>query len=394
MLTGLSLSLIGFAAGQVSLLFGHRSQTMLLRHLLIGCVPVLAGCAGAVAPTERAADGPPERGGNRKPSEPIVLPHSDSVVGLAFTPDGKTLISSDNELIRLWDVASSKEKAVLKNGNSGPKPVAISPDGKLLAAGNWDTTVRLWDATSGAEIATLTGHAGPVLTVSFSPDSSLLASGGRSVKWGENAEVKLWDLRTRTVVASLSGVTDPVGRLSFSPDGKTIAVGGVGSSVFLWDIATKQVLKTLKGQASVSVVVWSQAGDKVVSGGNDIRIWNPTTGDLLVMLPVGDKTDDCFGLAISKDGKLLASGSHRGNIKVWDVASGEARLTLRQAPTQNNPTFGRVENLSKEMENNVYCVAISPDDSLLAAGVGPTVRIWDLRMLLATNTGVPEKQSK
>src|SRR6516165_4960486 len=108
-----------------------------------------------------------------EPKERIVLPHSDSVICIAFTPDGKTLISSGNESIRLWDVASGKEKAALTRGRSSAKAVAVSPDGKLLASGNWDTTVRLWDSASGAELATLTGHTGPLLTVAFSPDGSL-----------------------------------------------------------------------------------------------------------------------------------------------------------------------------------------------------------------------------
>jgi WD40 repeat protein len=317
-----------------------------------------------------------------EPKERIVLPHSDSVICIAFTPDGKTLISSGNESIRLWDVASGKEKAALTRGRSSAKAVAVSPDGKLLASGNWDTTVRLWDSASGAELATLTGHTGPLLTVAFSPDGSLLASGGRDEKW-EKAEVKLWDLRTRTELASLPGVADPVSRLAFSPDGKTVAVGDIRGRVFLWDVASKKVRQCLKGHTSVSGVIWSRDGRRLVSGGNDIRIWDPATGKLLATLPVGDDTDDCFGLAIAKDGKLLASGSHRGNIKIWDIATGKAALTLKQAPPKAKPTLKPIRELSKEVENDVNCVALSPDDTLLAAGVGPTVRIWDIKTLLS-----------
>jgi WD40 repeat protein len=328
-------------------------------------------------------------------AERIVLPHSDSVICIAFTPDGKTLISSGGESIRLWDVASGKEKAALTRGRSSAKAVAVSPDGKLLASGNWDATVRLWDGASGREIATLAGHTGPLLTVAFSPDGSLLASGGRDLKW-KKAEVKLWDLRTRAELASLRGVADPVSRLAFSPDGKTIAVGDIRGRVFLWDVASKKVRRCLKvkGHTSVSEVIWSCDGRRLVSGGNDIRIWDPARGELLATLPVGDDTDDCFGLAITKDGKLLASGSHRGNIRVWDIATGKVKLTLKRAPPNAKPTLKPIRELLKEFENDVYCVALSPDDTLLAAGVGPTVRIWDIKLLLSTNAGAAEKQSK
>ncbi len=359
---------------------------MRLRHLLFGCSLVLAGCTYGAAPTSTAfpADEPPGGDGKRDPKGPIVLPHSDSVVGVAFTPDGKTLVASDNNSVRLWDTATGKEKAALKNGKSGAKPVAVSLDGKLIAAGNWDKTVRLWDGAGGAEVATLVGHVGPVLTVAFSPDGALLATGGRSESWVGEAQVKLWDLRTRTESASLPGIADPVGKLAFSPDGKTLAVGDVRGGLVLWDVASKQVRQRLKGQTSVSIVVWSPDGRRLVSGGSDIRIWESDTGKLLTTLPVGDNTDDCFGLAITKDGKLLASGSHRGNIKVWDVRTGEAKLTLQRAPVRVEPTVRPIQELGKDMVNNAYCVALSPDDSLLAAGVGPTVRIWDIKSLLPT----------
>ena len=316
-----------------------------------------------------------------EPTELAVLRESGSVISVAFMPDGKTLVTSGNKSIKLWDVATGKERLALAEGRSDAKAVAVSPDGKLLASGNWDTTVRLWDAASGAEVATLKGHTGPLLTVAFSPDGSLLASGGRDAKWAK-AEVKLWDVPTRTELASLPDVADPVGRLAFSPDGKTVAVGDIRGTVFFWDVASKKTRACPKVHKSVSRVIWSSDGRRVVSGGNDIRIWEPTTDKVLATLPVGDDTDDCFGLAITKDGRLLASGSHRGNIKIWDATTGEAKVTVRQALQGGKVTVGKVEDLSKEMEKNVYCVAFSPDDALLAACVGPTVRIWDIKALL------------
>lgn len=310
-----------------------------------------------------------------EPKERIVLRYSNSVISTVFTPDGNTLISSDHESIRLWDVPSSNEKASLRRDNSVPKGVAVSPNGKLIATGNWDTTVRLWDIVSGTEIAALKGHTGPVLTVAFSPNGSFLASGARDKKW-EKAEVKLWDLHTRTELASLPGVADPVGRLAFSPDGKTVAVGDLSGKVFLWDVASKKVRVCFEGPNYVSKVIWSHDGSMLISGGNDIRIWNPVTGKQIATLPVGDDTDSAFGLAITKDDKLLVSGSHRGIIRVWDIATRETKLTLRQA--------------SKEFNDAVYCVTLSPDNTLLAAGVGPTVRIWDIKAHLSAAAAVAE----
>jgi WD40 repeat protein len=162
--------------------------------------------------------------------------------------------------------------------------------------------------------------------------------------------------------------------------------------VFLWDVASKKVRLTLKAPASVSNVIWSPNGKVLISGGSDIRVWDPATGKLIRSFPVGDATDSAFGLAITKDGKLLASASHRGNIQIWDVATGEARLTLKKPPSKAAPTVKPLGELGKELAGNVYCVAISPDDTLLAAGVGRTVRIWDIKALL--NTDATEKPPK
>ena len=76
-----------------------------------------------------------------EPKEPAVLQHSTSVISIAFTPDGKTLVSSGGKVIKLWDIPSGKERTALPNGHA--KAIAVSSDGKWLATGNWDETVRL-----------------------------------------------------------------------------------------------------------------------------------------------------------------------------------------------------------------------------------------------------------
>jgi WD40 repeat protein len=80
----------------------------------------------------------------------IASGHTDVVSSAAFSPDGKTLASGTHDTtVKLWDVATGKEKATL-NGHTGDvTSVAFSPDGKTLASGSMDKTIKLWRVATG-----------------------------------------------------------------------------------------------------------------------------------------------------------------------------------------------------------------------------------------------------
>jgi WD40 repeat protein/serine/threonine protein kinase len=161
-----------------------------------------------------------------------------AVPGLAFGPDSRRLYSANasDPTLKAWDVAGEKPIFEIRKA-SGGAGVALSPDGRLLAAqdreeGTGDHVVRIWDAQTRAEWRTLKGHVSYVWKVAFSPDGRYLASGS----W--DSTVKVWDLKASAEPVTLRGHAGFIRSLAFSPDGRRLASasGYAGhGEVKVWD---------------------------------------------------------------------------------------------------------------------------------------------------------------
>ena len=147
-------------------------------------------------------------------------------------------MSKDNT-VRLWNPTTGQLLNTLTGHTDPVLSVAFSPDGKILASASGDNTVRLWNPTTGQLLNTLRGHlttsiagveVGAVLSVCFSPDGQILASGG-----ADNT-IRLWNPMTGQLLSTLTGHTDWVYSVCFSPDGRTLASGGGDNTVRLWKL--------------------------------------------------------------------------------------------------------------------------------------------------------------
>jgi WD40 repeat protein len=92
--------------------------------------------------------------------------------------------------VKLWDVNTGNCIKTLTGHTNWVWSVAFSPDGKTLVSSSYDQTVRLWDVTTGGCIRTLTGHTSKIYSVSFSPDGQIVASGS------DDQTARLWDAST------------------------------------------------------------------------------------------------------------------------------------------------------------------------------------------------------
>lgn len=269
---------------------------------------------GDVILIPEAKNHPPENWSTNNPEQtdsvtsaafsPYVLPgHSGGVESVAFSPDGRRLASTDAETLKLWDVASGKELAILRGhsvgGNLVVSSVAFSPDGNRLASGSWDKTVKLWDVASGEELATIKGHSGGVNSVVFSPDGSRLAS-------SDNETVMLWDVSSGRELATLQGHSYEVVRVAFSLDGTRLASAD-NKTVKLWDVASGRELATLDERfGRLTGMAFSPNGNRLAAriDADTVRMWDVANGKELSERP--DFAIPSEESPISPDGQIQA----------------------------------------------------------------------------------------
>jgi len=294
---------------------------------------------------------------------PAVELHHRSINSVAFSPDGKMLASaSDDQTIRLWDMASGESRRELKGHIGAVNSVAFSPDGKMLASASDDQTIRQWDVASGESRRELKGQTYIVWSVAFSPDGKMLASAS------DDETIRLWDVASGEPRRELKGQTYIVGQrfivrnVAFSPDGKMLASTSSDQTIRLWDVASGESRRELKGHTNyVKSVAFSPDGKMLASASDDqtIRLWDVASGESSAELK--GQTSWVRSVAFSPDGKMLASASDDQTIRLWDVASGESRRELK----------GHI--------NTVWSVTFSPDGKMLAsASSDQTIRLWNV----------------
>jgi WD40 repeat protein len=198
------------------------------------------------------------------------LRHPGPVDAIAFSPDGKLLAACGglgSGTTQVWDRDTGRQVV------ARPIPghaMRFSPDGTLLAIGS-DYTVRLWEVATWLELAILPGHPEPLVALAFSPDGKLLASGD----WG--GFLRLWDPAQKRQVLSRRMDTHVLGTLAFSPDGRRLVTGG--SVVRFWDVGVLRELATMNGEDGPAdrfarERLWAAAAVASLPGGHDGAVVN------------------------------------------------------------------------------------------------------------------------
>lgn len=238
--------------------------------------------------------------------------HTSLVTSFDLSPDEKKIasVSSDKSII-LWETSTGQIlKRIWPNNVRELDSVAFSPDGKILIA-TCDNCIKMWNVENYQLVNMLDGHKGIVNTAIFSYDGKYIISGSY------DQSIIIWrkdGVKERTFVGHIG----PVQHVAVYQDQDNMIIASASSdnTVRIWNGRTGDCLYILEGHKNVvTYVSFSKDGKKLLSASSDIRVWDTETGELIDVLE-GHK-DLVKSVVFSPDSKTILSASSDGTIKLW-----------------------------------------------------------------------------
>lgn len=293
---------------------------------------------------------------SRNISSPVL--HDDSVTAVAFSPDGKTVITgSKDKTARLWKLTGEPLTDPLQH-DFPVLAVAFDQSGNTVLTGSGDPSVgtgdaRLWDAYTGQLRQAPLPHSGPVWAVVFSPDGQTVLTGSGSPS--RDGEAKLWEPRTGKL--STLAHEGPVRTVAFSSDGRSVLTGSDDCTAGLWE-PTGEVRMKLKHKGPVKSVAFSSDGKTALTGSDDktAQLWDAITGDLKGKM---EHDGAVCVVKFSRKAETILTASDDGTVRLWGAG---------------------MRNRKLQHSGGVLAAEFSHDDQLvITASDDMTARLWDVK---------------
>ena len=301
-----------------------------------------------------------------KQSAPIVT-------SVAISPDMRYALSgSIKDTATLWDLTSAAAirtfSAPSLRAVMGLK-VAFSQDGLYGMTGGKELTI--WDLSTGEEVRTTNSEG--TYFIAASPDKRSVLANARGT-----AHMILWDINTGGEIRGFKHPDKGFANVAtFSPDGRYALSGNGGGKIYLWDVATGRMLRSVKADRGFSIiappgivrsVAFSPDGKHALSGGMDgtAKLWNIPSLSLVKEFKGHKGMMGIAAVAFSPDGRnALSGGMSDGFIKLWDISTGAEVKSIR----------------AHSWVSGVNSLVISPDGKFILSGGDASTRIWDLSTL-------------
>jgi WD40 repeat protein/nucleoside phosphorylase len=280
--------------------------------------------------------------------------HDDNVTCVAFSPDGKYLVSgSDDITVRFWDVKEGREIWSFTRHTDKINHVIFSPDGRLIASASEDGKVCLI-SLQGDLFLDINGRSASILSVAFSPDSKLIASAGSS------GIIEVWDMHGQSIRSIIPEKNVSINTVSFDCKGKKIICGCSNGNLYL--VRLKKELISVRANVhrnSITSIALHKELDFIASADTNGTIKVLDLNGLLVDIPFMQHEGAVLSIAYSPNEKLLASGSRDKTICLWDLEGNQV----------GNPLIGHL--------GSVNCVAFSPGGRILVScGSDTKIKLW------------------